>query len=195
MNHNVNTIINAIDLSLGGVISQIKTNISLTFSGYVDAKINDLIVAVLNENIKEEELHSYIKNVSGYEKDFLYIVLKKTLDSKDRIVTFILAKLLSLKIKNCKLSYYEESLLANINTLVEIDFKNYLKIVDSFNYKDDYIEIQLKKDEEEISLVKFLNIGIVKADREHSLVGKGWYSLLKTNYSDEFYNLLQSYYV
>ena len=191
---NLNAIQNIIDLSLGGTISQIKANMTSVYSGYLDEKLNSLIIDVLNNQIKEEELNKFIENLHELEKNLLYVVIKKSLDSKDKIVIFILANVLAKKIKNNELNYYEESLVSNIDTLTEFDFKNYINIIDNLTQKDEGFNIKLKTDEDEISMLKFINIGIIKENRENLIVLNKDINILKTSYSDEFYDILKKYY-
>ena len=191
---NFNAIQNGIDMSLGGTISQIKANMTSVYSGYLDEKLNSLIIDVLNNQIKEEELNKFIENLHGLEKDLLYVVIKKSLDSKDKIVIFILANVLAKKIKNKELNYYEESLVSNIDTLTEFDFKNYINIIDNLTQEDEGFNLKSKTDEDEISMLKFINIGIIKEDRENLIVANRDINILKTSYSDEFYDILKKYY-
>jgi len=51
-----------------------------------------------------------------------------------------------------------------------------------------------KTDEDEISMLKFINIGIIKENRENLIVVNRDINILKTSYSDEFYNILKKYY-
>jgi len=191
---NFNAIQNGIDLSLGGTISQIKANMASVYSGYLDEKLNSLIIDVLNNQIEEEELNAFIENLYGLEKDLLYVVIKKSLDSKDKIVIFILANVLAKKIKNNELNYYEESLVSNIDTLTEFDFKNYINIIDNLTQEDEGFNLKSKTDEDEISMLKFINIGIIKENRENLIIANRDINLLKTSYSDEFYDILKNFY-
>lgn len=192
----INTIANGIDISLGGLSSKMKSNISSVYSGYLDEKINQLIIDILNNTIEENELNDFINNITDTEKDLLYVVIKKSLDSKDRIIIYILSRLLSQRIKNGCLGYFEETLLVNIDKFVESDFKNYVTLLDNMTKEgnNEFFTLLPNNDEEEISLVKFISIGIFKENKSLLFNEKQNYFLFKTNYSDELYSIIQSFY-
>lgn len=195
MKSDIKAIVNGIDLVMGGVISQLKTNIANTYKGYLEEKLNELIQLTIKNGIEDKSLQHFIDNITDTEKDLLYYIIKKSLDSKDKIKIYIMAIILSNQIKNKSLNYYEDSLISNIDLLTENDFKNYPILVNNMNYRDNaYYEISVPNNEEQISLIKFLNIGILIEYKETITAGNSIFNLLKTPYSDDFYNLINGYY-
>lgn len=198
MKADLNAITNVIDFALGGIISTTKANILAAYAGYLSEKLDSLIKQTIENNVQENELKFFIDNITESEKDILYSVIRKTLDSKDRIIIYILANILAKQIKIGKLNYYEDSLLTNIDTFNEADFVNFLKLVDSLEVNDktktNSFKITPNCNEEETSLVKFIKLGFFKENQALILTQDQTYHVFKIKYVDEFYNLIQEYY-
>lgn len=195
MNKNVERVYHITNTISGGVISQIKESIVGVYIGYLEEKLTELIEAVLEDETTEDDLNNFLEGLTGYEKDTLYTVVKKSLDSKDRINLFILARLLSNQIKNNELNYYEQALLVNIDSLTELDYKIFLKIVNSMTYKDEYWECNVENEVGEIVLRKFMNIGIIGEDKNLLTIGGTLRNVKKSAFTDELKEIVENYFI
>jgi len=137
-----NSMYKGLDACLGGQLTIWKKNIVNVYQGYLEEKLNRLLVELANNKVRNQDFLEFLESSSSSDKDFLYQVIRKSLDSKDEIKIFIMAKFLVKKIQNKELNYFEESLLANIENLVKEDFdtvfdmlgKYYLEQKPRFSY-------------------------------------------------------------
>ncbi|MCD8476762.1 MAG: hypothetical protein LRY68_01465 [Sulfurospirillum sp.] len=118
----------AIDAANGGTLSIIKESIAKSYQGFLDAKINNLILDMSDNNVSRDELIDFINSKSHKDREFMSNLIIKNLHADNRITIFILAKLWATKIKNGSLNYYESSLFTNINTFTYEDFQCFYEL-------------------------------------------------------------------
>ena len=120
-----NAVFHALDIASGGSLSLIKESIIKSYQGFLDAKFNNLVLDMADNNVSADELIDFINSKSHKDREFMSNLIIKNLHADNRITIFILAKLWANKIKNGSLNYYESSLFTNINTFTHEDFKIY----------------------------------------------------------------------
>ncbi|MFY9100649.1 hypothetical protein OZY48_06350 [Aliarcobacter cryaerophilus] len=165
---NTKAIVNAIDLSTGGLITQVKTNFSNTYKGYLEEKISNLILDLQSNSIREEEILEYIENMNNYDKEIVFAIIQKTINSENKIKRFLLSKVWLYKIKNINLDYFHSSLLSSLELFTERDFRMVYEISKIGVRKDDEITMDISKLEsyyqstlQKLKSIGFINGGVI----------------------------------
>ncbi len=201
-----NAVFHALDIASGGSLSLIKESIVKSYQGFLDAKFNNLILDMADNNVSTDELIDFINSKSHKDREFMSNLIIKNLHADNRITIFILAKLWANKIKNGSLNYYESSLFTNINTFTHEDFEIYYFAMQNIhpsekkiNSMAPFISVTLDKEHYIFAIDKFCSFGILQ--RAHTLDGR--YDkkedeikifFLKTPYSDTLYQILDEYF-
>lgn len=160
-----------------------KFSQSVEFFQYEHDKIDDKKRKEFYEDLKYNE-----QNLA-----YLYSMFEKARTATFSIHMRILARLSALLIENKRLNYYESSLLSNINTLNEEDFRIFKKVVNENITNDSNIEYDSKIYDEISSLYKFQNIGILSHAKGSIVVFSGdkWGITFSLNtYSRELHDIL-----
>jgi len=194
---------NAMDIASGGSLSLIKQGIAQTFQGFLEAKFNNLVLDVLSNDIREDELIAFIHSQSESNKEFISNLILKNMHADNKITTFLLAKLWIQKMRNGSLDYYELSLFTNINTLTYEDFKIFFdafKNIHTYSAKDVFETTTSNENEFYVtSLTKFGNLGII---RNADLIGGNFeidenslkIRFYKAPYSEIFFKYLKEFF-
>jgi len=194
---------NALDIASGGNLSLIKQGIAQTFQGFLEAKFNNLVLDVLSNDIREDELIAFIHSQSESNKEFISNLILKNMHADNKITTFLLAKLWVQKMRNGSLDYYESSLFTNINTLTYEDFKIFFdafKNIHTYSAKDVFETTTSNENEFYVtSLTKFGNLGII---RNSDLIGGNFeidenilkIRFYKAPYSEIFFKYLKEFF-
>lgn len=195
---------NALDIASGGSLSLIKQGIAQTFQGFLEAKFNNLVLDVLSNDIREDELIAFIHSQSESNKEFISNLILKNLHADNRITTFLLAKLWVQKMRNGSLNYYESSLFSNINTLTVHDFEVFydsFRNISFYQNRQNMFETTTSPENEHYitSLNKYKSIGIIAdigAFDGGSIVEEAQLKInfLKTPFSDTFFEHLKEFF-
>ncbi|MDD3769443.1 MAG: hypothetical protein PHV10_02410 [Sulfuricurvum sp.] len=195
---------NALDIASGGSLSLIKQGIAQTFQGFLEAKFNNLVLDVLSNDIREDELIAFIHSQSESNKEFISNLILKNLHADNRITTFLLAKLWVQKMRNGALNYYESSLFSNINTLTVHDFEVFydsFRNISFYQNRQNMFETTTSPENEHYitSLNKYKSIGIIadiSAFDGGSIVEEAQLKInfLKTPFSDTFFEHLKEFF-
>ncbi len=194
----------AIDAAVGGSISIVKESIAKSYQGFLDAKINNLILDMADNNIETDELINFINSKSHEDREFMSNLVIKSLHSDNRITTFLLAKLSKNKIKNGSLNYYESSLFTNINTFTHEDFGIYHYAIQHLIQPEKikmspYILVPLEDEHYILAINKFCSFGILQTaytveGSYHKEENQIYIFFFKTPYSDTLYQVLDEYF-
>ncbi|AHJ14051.1 hypothetical protein [Sulfurospirillum multivorans] len=199
-----NAIFHALDIASDGSLSLIKESIVKSYQGFLDAKFNNLILDMANNNIKTDELLNFINSSSHSDREFMSSLIIKNLHADNCITIFILAKLWENKIKNGSLNYYESSLFTNINTFTHEDFEIYYYAIQHMIQPEKtnmapYILVPLENEYYILAMNKFCSFGILQtaytADGSYyKEENKIYIFFFKTPYSDTLYQILDEYF-
>lgn len=170
---NSNAFYHAIDVSLGGQLTLLETNMKKAFQGYLRNKFDDLIFDLNNNGISIEEFISFIQDLQDEERDFLYLSIQKTFNAKDPIKIYFIGLLLSKKIRKLELNYFEECLFSNMDMFTINDFNIIYDVLTSYNQKQDLEGIYTYSSHGEhyrlITIKKFISYGLLY-EREVSYI-------------------------
>jgi len=131
MKSNLVAIYSAIDIVSAGLLSTIKSNISNAYKGYFEEKFNRIMEELVKNDISENEILKFINNLNQYDKDILFAIINKNLQSDNKIKSFLLSKILFYKFTNTNLDYFHANILTNLDLFVVEDFENF-KIIYNF---------------------------------------------------------------
>ncbi|MCR1811633.1 hypothetical protein [Sulfurospirillum sp. hDNRA2] len=197
-------IYHAIDAANGGAFSIIKESIAKSYQGFLDAKFNNLILDMANNDVSTDELLKFINSSSHADREFMSNLIIKNLHADNRITTFLLAKLSKNKIKNGSLNYYESSLFTNINTFTHEDFEIYYYAIQHMIQPEKinmapYLLIPIEDEHYIFAIDKFCSFGILQTantidgryDKKDNQIK---IFFLKTPYSDTLYQILDKYF-
>lgn len=153
-----------------------------------------------HDKIGNKEKESFYEDLKGNKQNlnYLYEFVEKSRTTTFDLHAKILARISVNLVKNKKLGYYESSLISNMNIFNESDFlmffkmlKNLEKTIDNSNTY--YWAIDTNNMEEEISLRKFMSVGIIL---ENTSMGVTTYEkrqpirFYKSDFTDDLINIL-----
>lgn len=137
--------------------------------------------------LNDDDIRNFYENINHQQLNYLFELFEKARISTFDLHAKILSKLYANLLKNGDLSYYESTLLVNIMTLNEDDFKYLYNAIKGKSINDSDL-IETNNDDEFIALRKFIMLGILSVGKstesatnkcEHSIyIGLNNFSLL-----------------
>lgn len=156
--------------------------------------------AFAEENVSQEKFKEFYDGLRSNSKHMNYIyamfecAMKSAFDINAKIASYLYREL----IQKGELNYQEMSLLSNLLSLSENDYRNYFDlmcVVKNINDSSDIYIISNRTNEQEVSLKKFILIGIIIEDRR-SYAGeeniREPIRFYKSEYADKFMIILNS---
>ncbi|MCG3663019.1 hypothetical protein [Aliarcobacter butzleri] len=162
-----------------------------SFNAYAISRFSQTIEVFQHEHekIDEEKRKEFYKDLKYNEQNlaYLYSMFEKARTSSFLIHSKILAWLSTYLVENKGLNYYQTALLANIDTLNELDFKYFYELLKENNTDNICTENPIK-----ITVIKkFIQIGILSYNESTLIGGNGQTVFFEKNqFSNELIKLL-----
>jgi len=173
------------------ILDETKINYFLAFkTECIEQKIF-LFIEYLKEK-DSQEIIDFITELKDENKQFFVRTINKIFELDNSLQIYLLAYLTREYQKNGSLNYFEKTIYYNLEQLSEDDFKIFSELmfkVKPSEYNDKAYPIQDITEVEEIVLVKFINIGIIK--QGSGTLGGPYF--MKTEYADKLASVIKDH--